>query len=39
MNLRNDLSKQEKEESLKICKDIIENFREDLQVLSSGNKG
>ena len=32
MNLRNDLSKQEKEEALKICKDIIENFREDLQV-------
>lgn len=30
MNLRNDLTKQEKEESLKICKDIIENFREDL---------
>lgn len=30
MALRNDLSKVEKTEALKICKDIVENYREDL---------
>lgn len=32
MSLRSDLSKKELEDALKICKDIIENFREELQV-------
>lgn len=32
MSLRSDLSKKEQEDALKICKDILDNFREELQV-------
>ena len=32
MSLRVDLPSKEREDALKLCKDILENFREDLQV-------
>jgi len=39
MSLRSNLTKQEKAEALKICKDIIENYRADLaQNNSKGGK-
>lgn len=38
MSLRTDLTKQEKAEANKICKDIIENFREDLVADQKGKK-
>lgn len=36
MELRQDLTSDEKKEALKICKDIIENFRDDLNKISGG---
>ena len=36
MELRQDLTSDEKKEALKICKDVVENFRDDLNKINGG---